>query len=87
MAFAAPTVSGEVKGYFRDHGWAVRPPRRLQELHARVAPAIRDLEQRLHGPPTQAELAHELGTTVAELNEARSAETGFTAQSLNRGSR
>lgn len=51
LAFAAPTIHGEIKRYFRDHGWAVRPPRRLQELHARIAPAIRDLEQHLHRPP------------------------------------
>ena len=84
LAFAAPTIHGEIKRYFRDHGWVVRPPRRLQELHARIGPATRDLEQCLHRLPTTAELADKLGSTVAEVDEARCAETGYRAESLHR---
>ncbi|MEO7061655.1 MAG: sigma-70 family RNA polymerase sigma factor, partial [Lapillicoccus sp.] len=76
-AFATPTITGEVKRHFRDHGWAVRPPRRLQELHARVGPTSRDLEQRLHRPPTAPELAHELGVPASELDLAQGAATAF----------
>ena len=36
VGFAAPTISGEIKRHFRDTGWMVRPPRRLQELGARI---------------------------------------------------
>ena len=61
----------------------VRPPRRLQELHARVAPAVHDFEQCQHRSPTPGELAQALGTTVAELNEARSAYSGFATVSLD----
>ncbi|MEP6799280.1 MAG: sigma-70 family RNA polymerase sigma factor [Lapillicoccus sp.] len=84
-AFATPTVTGEVKRHFRDHGWAVRPPRRLQELHARVGPTSRELEQRLHRPPTAPELAAELGVAAAELDLAHGAATAFSTLSLDHG--
>lgn len=82
-AFATPTITGEVKRHFRDHGWAVRPPRRLQELHARVGPTSRDLEQRLHRPPTAPELATELGVAASELDLAQEAATAFTTLSFD----
>lgn len=82
-AFATPTITGEVKRHFRDHGWAVRPPRRLQELHARVGPTSRDLEQRLHRPPTAPELASELGVAASELDLAQEAATAFTTLSFD----
>ncbi|GAA1900382.1 SigB/SigF/SigG family RNA polymerase sigma factor [Lapillicoccus jejuensis] len=82
-AFASPTITGEVKRHFRDHGWAVRPPRRLQELHARVGPTSRDLEQRLHRPPSQEELALALEVEPAELERALEAASGFTALSFD----
>ena len=43
MAYAAPTITGEIKRHFRDTGWAVRPPRRLQELRTRVATMTQQL--------------------------------------------
>ena len=55
--FAAPTISGEIKRHFRDAGWMVRPPRRLQELGVRMREAEKDLEQNLHRRPTPEEIA------------------------------
>ena len=84
-SFATPTITGEVKRHFRDHGWAVRPPRRLQELHARVGATSRDLEQRLHRPPTDVELAAALEVSPHELDLALEAATGFTTVSIDHG--
>ena len=57
VGFAAPTISGEIKRHFRDTGWMVRPPRRLQELGARIRDVEKDLEQDLHRRPRPDELA------------------------------
>ena len=51
-AYAVPTISGEIKRHFRDFGWAVRPPRRLQELRAGLAAAEDTLRQELGREPT-----------------------------------
>ena len=48
--FAAPTISGEIKRHFRDAGWMVRPPRRLQELGVRIREAEKELEQNAAPP-------------------------------------
>src|SRR6266567_1433901 len=58
--YATPTIVGEIKRHFRDKGWAVRVPRRLQELKLALTKAIGDLAQRLGRAPTVAELAAHL---------------------------
>jgi DNA-directed RNA polymerase specialized sigma subunit len=63
LAYAVPTIAGEVKRYFRDQGWAVRPPRRVQELHLAMSRVRPELEGRLGRSATVAELAAELGLT------------------------
>lgn len=65
-AFAAATVSGELKRYLRDEVWTVRPPRRVQELHV----AARRLEQTKRGDRSRRAVAGELGVTERELDEA-----------------
>src|SRR5689334_16299152 len=47
LAYAVPTVRGEVRKHFRDHGWVVRPPRRVQELQSRILATAADLTQEL----------------------------------------
>lgn len=83
LAYAVPTISGEIKRYFRDHGWMVRPPRRLQELRSAAVTTAADLEQAWGRPPTKAELAKDLGVAVDELAEAEQSRAGFTAMSLD----
>ena len=55
--YATPTIVGEIKRHFRDKGWAVRVPRRLQELKLALTKAIGDLAQREGRAPTVAEIA------------------------------
>src|SRR5690349_5971791 len=55
--FATPTIVGELKRHFRDKGWAVRVPRRVQELHVEVNTLVGELTQRLGRSPTISELA------------------------------
>lgn len=81
-AFAAPTIAGEIKRHFRDQGWMVRPPRRVQELRARAQAARVRLEQGLGRRPTADDLAAELGVPAAEVAETTAAESGFRPLSL-----
>ena len=59
--FAVPTILGELRQHFRDHTWALRPPRRLQELSVRIEHAREDLVPSLGREPTVAELSDRLG--------------------------
>jgi RNA polymerase sigma-B factor len=59
-SFAVPTILGELRQHFRDHTWALRPPRRLQELSVRIEHARDDLIPSLGRQPTVAELSDRL---------------------------
>ncbi|GAA0967819.1 RNA polymerase sigma factor SigF [Nocardioides aquaticus] len=82
-SFAAPTIQGEVRRWFRDRGGVVRVPRRLQELRVRVGTASAALVQELGRSPTTAELASALGCTVAEVVECQESAEAYTATSLD----
>jgi len=82
-AYAVPTISGELKRWFRDRGWVVRPPRRLQELRANLQSVRGRLEQELGATPTDAELAQAVGASVEEVREVATAATGFRPLSLD----
>ena len=82
-AFALPTVVGEMKRFFRDTTWAVRVPRRLQELRIDMAKAADVLEQRLGHRPTRAEVAAHLHVTEERVAEGELAARGYTARSLD----
>ena len=81
--FAAPTISGEIKRHFRDTGWMVRPPRRLQELGVRMRDAEKDLEQNLRRRPRSDELAAVLDVDEEQVRAAREAASSFHALSLD----
>lgn len=83
LAYAVPTISGELKRHFRDFGWMVRPPRRLQELRAAAQSAAAGLQQKHGRPPTTAEVAAELEVGVDELGEAQVADGCYSALSLD----
>ena len=82
LSFAIPTVSGEVKRHFRDHGWMVRPTRRIQELSPRIARAREDLQQRYGRPARPTEIAAELEVPLEDVVEALTADGCFSPTSL-----
>jgi RNA polymerase sigma-B factor len=81
--FASRTVDGELKRYFRDRTWTVRPPRRSQELHLALRKTEEELTQRLGRSPTVAELARELDETVDHVLEALEAGVAHQATSID----
>lgn len=83
LAYAVPTIAGEIKRHFRDFGWMIRPPRRVQELRGAVNATADDLYRRHGRAPTTAELALVLGVADHELDEAQLADGCFHALSLD----
>ena len=83
LSYAVPTVTGEVKRYFRDFGWTVRPPRRIQELQAQISRASNELSQTLHRSPKPREVAEFLNIDVESVIEALAADGCFTPASLD----
>lgn len=70
-SYAIPTMAGEIKRYFRDTGWTVRVPRRMQEFAPRLAGAVEHLTQGLHRSPSMQELAAHLGVSREQVVEAQ----------------
>ncbi len=81
-AYAVPTIIGEIKRYFRDKGWAIRVPRRLQELHLQIVNVVDPLTQRLGRAPTVTELAERLGTSEEHVIEGLACAPAYRALSL-----
>ncbi len=84
LAYAVPTIRGEVKRYFRDCSWTVRIPRRLQELQGSIAAARPQLVQDLQRDPTLEEIADAIGVQVSEVEAAIAADGCFSVLSLDR---
>ncbi|MFJ1610963.1 RNA polymerase sigma factor SigF [Streptomyces sp. NPDC088253] len=81
--YATPTVVGEIKRHFRDKGWAVRVPRRLQELRLALTTATAELSQ-LHGrSPTVHELAEKLVISEGEVLEGLESANAYSTLSLD----
>jgi len=81
--FATRTVIGELKRHFRDKGWAVRAPRRIQELYLELGHAIGTLSQELGRSPTVAELAKATGASEEAVLEALEAGQGYRTSSID----
>ena len=81
-SFAVPTIVGELKRYFRDRTWIVRPPRGLQEITLRVDRAVGELTQKHDRPPTVGELARAIAVDEEDVVEALRARRGRSALSL-----
>ncbi|CAN5740901.1 MAG: SigB/SigF/SigG family RNA polymerase sigma factor [Iamia sp.] len=81
--FATPTIVGELKRHFRDKGWAVRVPRRIQELHVEINGLVGTLTQRLGRSPTIEELARAASTSEEEVLEAMEAAQAYRSASID----
>jgi RNA polymerase sigma-B factor len=84
-SFATPTITGELKRHFRDRGWAVRVPRRVQELHLELDRTVNDLSQELGRPPTPAEIAQRAGVLEEEVLESMEAGSMYRLASIDAG--
>ncbi|WP_311444504.1 SigB/SigF/SigG family RNA polymerase sigma factor [Fannyhessea vaginae] len=81
--FATPTIMGEIKRHFRDKGWSVRVPRRLQELSAKVTQVSDKLTEKLQRSPSVDEIAQALGVSVDEVLEAMESAHAYSSVSLD----
>jgi RNA polymerase sigma-B factor len=83
--YATPNVVGEIKRHFRDKGWAIRVPRALQELNAKMSATIDRLTSKLGRSPSIAEIAESLDATPEEVLEAIEVGSAYTTLSLSGG--
>jgi RNA polymerase sigma-B factor len=81
--YATPTIIGEIKRYFRDKGWAIRVPRRLQELRMQISTATAELTQSLGRSPTPREIAERIGCSVEEIVEGLESGNAYATLSLD----
>ena len=83
LSFAVPTIRGEIRRYFRDYGWAIRPPRSVQEMQSRIAAAEGELFQALGRSPRPSEIAEHLGVDLELVVDSLSANGCFAPMSLD----
>ena len=81
LAFAVPTMMGEVRRHFRDHGWSVKVPRRLKELNSQLKKSREELSQQLGRAPTASEIATHLGIDREEVVQAQIASSAYSTLS------
>src|SRR6478609_1433796 len=84
-SFATPTITGELKRHFRDRGWAVRVPRRVQELHLELDRTVNELSQEVGRPPTPAEIAQRVGVLEEDVLESMEAGSLYRLASIDAG--
>jgi RNA polymerase sigma-B factor len=83
LSFAVPTITGEVRRHFRDHGWSTRVPRRLKDLHIVIRRVQAELSQQLGRAPRPSEIAERLGIPVSEVIEGLQAGEAYRSASLD----
>lgn len=83
LSFAVPTIRGELRRHFRDHGWALRPPRSIQELQTRILAAEGELTQLLGRSPRPSDLARHLEVDLEHVLDALGASGCFSPASLD----
>jgi RNA polymerase sigma-B factor len=83
LSYAVPTIRGELRKHFRDHGWMIRPPRRIQELQARINAAENELSNQLGRSPKPVEIADHLDECTESVIEALASDGCFVPASLD----
>lgn len=83
LSFAVPTIRGELRRHFRDHGWALRPPRSIQELQTRILAAEGELTQELGRSPRPSDIARHLDVDLEHVLDALGASGCFAPASLD----
>jgi RNA polymerase sigma-B factor len=83
LSFAIPTITGELRRYFRDHGWSTKVPRRLKDLHLNIRSTQTQLSQRFGRAPRPSEIADKLGIPVSEVIEGLQAGEAYRSSSLD----
>jgi RNA polymerase sigma-B factor len=83
LAYAIPCIRGELRRHFRDAGWVVRPPRRIQEARPVVTQARAELQHDLGHDPTLSEIATATGLPIETVREASGAGHCFQPDSLD----
>ena len=81
IAFAVPTIMGEVRRHFRDHGWSVKVPRRLKDLNSQLKRCREELSHQLGRAPTASEIAAALGIDREEVVQGQIASSAYTTLS------
>lgn len=82
-SFAVPSILGELKRHFRDHGWAARVPRPVQERVLKMHGATERLHRDLGRAPTASEIAVAIGESVEDVIEAQTAASAYDSVSLD----
>ncbi|WP_107657598.1 RNA polymerase sigma factor SigF [Nocardia suismassiliense] len=83
LAFAVPTIMGEVRRHFRDNTWAVRVPRRTKEIQLSIGATVEALSQRLGRIPRAREIADELDVDIVEVTQALIAGNAYQSSSID----
>jgi RNA polymerase sigma-B factor len=84
LGYAVPTILGEVKRFFRDNAWVVKPPRRIQELQAELSATSAQLTHTTGAAPTVGDLSSALDVDESSVREAMAADGCFAPSSLDR---
>ena len=83
LSFAVPTMRGEIRRYFRDFGWTIRPPRSVQEMQSKITVAEGELFQSLGRSPRPSEIAAHLGVELDLVVDSLAANGCFSPMSLD----
>jgi RNA polymerase sigma-B factor len=83
--YATPTIIGEIKRHFRDKGWAMKVPRRIQELSTTVLRTVEELSHEHQRSPTIPEIAERIGVTTDQVLEAMEASSAYSLAPIEAG--